>query len=283
VNPSHASRSTHHAPRSTLSRAFTLLEVLVAVTLLTLVVAGIYSSWTAILKASKTGLDVAAAVQRSRIAVRTLEDSLTCAQSFAQARQYYTFLAENGSEASISFVARLPKSFPRSGKFGDLDVRRVSFSIEPGHGYDSGRELVLRQSSLLTEMDRDEKEHPLVLAKNVKRLGMEFWGKKRDGRTEDWLDEWDETNTLPKMVKITLQLDPSAHSTAAATEVTRIVQIPAVAVDPRYQGGLQRAPAPPNIPGAPPGAIPPGTQFQPPGTQPGQGFVPPNNQQFTPR
>ena len=112
-------------------------------------------------------------------------------------------------------------------------------------------------------MDRDEKEHPLVLAKNVKRLAMEFWGKKPDGRIEDWLDEWNDerTNQLPKMVKITLQLDQSAHSAAAATEVTRIVSIPAVAVDPRYQGGLQRAPAPPSLPGS---------QQQPPNQQQNQ-------------
>jgi len=222
------------------SPAFTLLEILIAIALFTLVVAGIYSSWTAILRARKTGGDVAASVQRSRIAVRTLEDSLSCAQSFAQARQYYTFLAENGSDASLSFVAHLPKSFPRSGKFGDLDVRRVTFAIEPG--YDSGRQLVLRQNSLLTEMDRDEKEHPLVLAKDVKGLDMEFW----DVRLGDWVDEWKETNQMPKLVKITLRLNQSPHSTATATEVTRIVSIPAVAVAPIWQTPL------PVRPGAPP-------------------------------
>ena len=239
------------------SPAFTLLELLIAITLLTLVIAGIYSSWTAILRAAKTGRDVAAAVQRSRIAVRTLEDSLSCAISFAQARQYYSFVAENGTESSLSFVAHLPKSFPRGGKFGDLDVRRLTFSVEPG--YDSGRQLVLRQNSLLTEMDRDEKEHPLVLAKDVRTLAMEFW----DVRLNDWVDEWKETNQIPKLVKITLRLDQSAHSAAAGTEVTRIVSIPSVAVQPIWQTPL------PVRPGQPQPIPNPLNQQQPPiNTQP---------------
>src|SRR5205814_2813945 len=60
----YASRS--HAPTLPRSRGFTLVEILVAIGILALVLAAIFSSWTAILRASKTGLDAAAAVQRSR-------------------------------------------------------------------------------------------------------------------------------------------------------------------------------------------------------------------------
>src|SRR5512147_553777 len=67
---------------SPLRSAFTLIEIMIAIGIFSLVLAAIYSSWTAILRASKTGLEVAAAVQRSRIAVRMLEDSLGSAQSF---------------------------------------------------------------------------------------------------------------------------------------------------------------------------------------------------------
>ena len=99
-----------------------------------MVLAAIYSSWTAILRASKTGLDAAASAQRARVTVRVLEDSLGSAQSFAANLPYYYFDAENGDSPVLSFVARLSKSFPRSGKFGDLDVRRVTFSVEGGAG-----------------------------------------------------------------------------------------------------------------------------------------------------
>ena len=100
---------------------FTLLEMLIAISILTLIVAAIYSSWTAILRASKSAQDATASVQRARIVIRVLEDSLGSTHAFAQNIAYYSFVAENGGEASLSFVARLAKSFPRSGKFGDFD------------------------------------------------------------------------------------------------------------------------------------------------------------------
>jgi prepilin-type N-terminal cleavage/methylation domain-containing protein len=122
-------------------RAFTLLEIMVALALLSVIIIAIYSSWKAILKGTAVAREVAAASQRSRITMRTLEDSLLCACMFNANPGYYTFEA-NGDDtdySSFSFVARLPKSFPRSGKFGDLDVRRLSFTIEPDK--ESGKNL----------------------------------------------------------------------------------------------------------------------------------------------
>lgn len=247
--------------------AFTLVEVLVAIGILSLVLAAIYSSWTAILRASKVGLESAAATQRSRIAVRTIEDSLLCIQSFGANQDYYGFIAENGSRAALSFVARLPKSFPRSGKFGDLEVRRVSFSLEEGAGYGSGRQLVLRQAPLLADWDIDEKEHPLVLAKYVNEFQLEFW----DSRKNDWVEEWvdTQTNLIPRLVKVSMRLADKANvKREQEQEVVRIVSIPSVTVLPIWQ--TQARPGGTNLPPGmtPPGGVPPGT-LQPGMMQPG--------------
>jgi len=238
------------------SRAFTLVEIMIAIGIFSMVLAAIYSSWTAILRASKTGLEAAASAQRARITIRVLEDSLGSAQSFQQNLPYYAFVAENGSEAMLSFVARLSKSFPRSGKFGDLDVRRVTFSIEGGA--DGGNQLVLRQNPLVMEMDVDEKDHPIVLAKNVKGFEMQFWAE--DKNPPDWVDEWKEqkTNQLPRLVMITLKLADNPHSTQVTEEITRIINLPAKTVLPIWQvprgmGG----PGSPGGPGTPP-ITPPG-------------------------
>lgn len=239
--------------------AFTLIEMMIAITIFTLIVAAIYSSWTAILRATKAGKQVAAAVQRSRIAIRVLEDSLTSSLSFVANQPYYGFIAENGGEPMLSFVARLSKSFPRSGKFGDLDVRRVTFTVE-------NEDLVLRQVPLVMEPDIDEKEHPIVLAKNVREFSMEFW----DNRRAEWTDEWKQTNQLPRLVMITLKVADSPQSRQAQQEINRVISLPAVAVQPIWQvprGGV--------VPGQQPGTVPPGTlpgvvPGQPPGVYPGQ-------------
>src|SRR5438105_4956684 len=145
----HASRITHSSRRSQTQAdhasrlGFTLIEILIAIGIFSIVLAAICSTWTAINRASKVGLDAAASVQRARIAVRTLEESLGSVQSFALNPNYYAMLSENGHEGSLSFVARLPKAFPRSGRFGDMDVRRVTFSVEQAPDY--GRQFVMRQ------------------------------------------------------------------------------------------------------------------------------------------
>ena len=237
---------------------------MVAIGIFSMVLAAIYSSWTAILRASKTGLEAAASAQRARITIRVLEDSLGSAQSFQLNLPYYAFLAENGNDnATLSFVARLSESFPRSGKFGDLDVRRVTFSVQPAP--DGSRQLVLQQNPLVMDLDADEKEHPIVLAKNVKGFDMLFWAE--DKNPPDCVDEWKEqkTNQLPRLGMITLRLADNPHSSQVTEEITRIINLPAKTVLPMWQmprGGGNNPPQP-------------GQQL-PPGQQP------PPNQQFPP-
>jgi general secretion pathway protein J len=244
------------------ARGFTLVEILVAIGILATVLVAIFSSWTAILRATKVRLEAAATVQRARVVAHVLEDSLSSAQLYSQNQQFYSFVAENGESASLSFVARLSKSFPRSGKFGDLDLRRLTFSLEQGP---DGRQLVLRQNPLVMELDADEKSHPVVLAKHVKEFDTQFW----DARLADWIDEWTATNSLPPLVKVTVKLTDNAYSSQVREEITRIVSLPATAVPgvwqtPRFPGGpagqqpalAPPAPGQPNQPGVPPRGTP---------------------------
>ena len=53
--------------------AFTLIEVLIALSIFALIITGIYTSWTAIHRATRIGLEAAAEAQRKRIAMRALE------------------------------------------------------------------------------------------------------------------------------------------------------------------------------------------------------------------
>ena len=226
---------------------FTMIEIMVSIAILSLVVAAIYSSWTAILRASKVGLEAAAAAQRSRIALQTIEDSLTTAGLFVRNADYYGFLVENGSEATLSFVARLPKSFPRSGRFGDFDLRRLTFSVEQGEH--NANDLVLRQQPLVMDLDEDEQNYPLVLARNVKEFAMELW----DARVGDWVDEWQQTNQLPKLVKITLSLKHTDNRSAQSVEeVTRVIALTSSGVPPMFQSPMMpNAPGTPGVPGVP--------------------------------
>ncbi len=208
---------------------------MLAITIFSLVMAAIYSSWMLILHATKVGPEATAQVQRRRMAVWTIEDALTCVQSFQASIQYYAFVVQNGDEPLLSFTARLPGDFPRHGEFGDFNMRRVTFTVEAGPN--SERDLVLRQNPILMDMSQDEQEHPLVLARDVKKFAIQLW----DSTANDWSDKWHDTNQIPQLVRFTLVLggnenDNSFGDAGPTLAVTRIVAIPSVTV-PR---GVQR-------------------------------------------
>jgi len=213
--------------------AFTLVEILVAMAIFSIVVAAIYSTWSLIMRASQVGQNTAAEVQRQRIALRTIEDSLTCAQSFQASIKYYTFsdISDNNEQSALSFTARLPDVFPRNGKFGGFNLRRLTYSVEPGPGGEPA--LMLRQSPVLMDMDPDERQTPLVLALNVKKFTVECW----DPKASDWVNEWDDTNSIPGLVRINLELgsDPGSPGAAPPLAVTRLIAIPSVTLPPNLQ------------------------------------------------
>src|SRR5689334_23096725 len=130
-NPSRCRRLGAGSSRASgVEVAFTLIEVMIAMTIFALVMIAIYSSWSAILRGSKVGLNAAAEAQRSRVAVRALREALTSGQLYTENIRYYWFMADTSGEfAALSMVSRLPASFPGSGLFGNQIVRRVSFTV----------------------------------------------------------------------------------------------------------------------------------------------------------
>ncbi len=200
-----------------------------------LVLTSIYACWTLIVRSAKVSQAATARVQRQRVAIRTIEEALYCARSFAADLEHYGFEAEDGDDAMLSFAAYLPQSFPRSGKFGDFNVR---------------------QFPVLMDIDEDEKNHPLVLGKNVEKMTVEFW----DTRKADFVEKWDQTNSLPQMVKVTLEFsDPNQRYNYSAQHdvVARVVKIPTTTVPviwqtPNKPGGNPAQPVPIVRPGQPP-------------------------------
>ncbi len=220
--------------------AFTLLEIMLAIAIFTMVMAAIYSSWLLILRATKVGQEATAQVQRRRMAVWTIEDALNCVQSFQASAQYYTFVVQNGEDPLLSFTARLPDDFPRNGEFGGLNPRRVTFSVEQGP--DSENDLVLRQNSILMDMSKDEEDHPLVLARHVKKFEVDCW----DPTAKDWSDKWDNTNQIPSLIRFSLALGGNKNNSfdeaGPTLAVTRVVAIPSATAPAAAQmpGGVPR-------------------------------------------
>ncbi len=216
---------------------FTIMEMMLAITIFALIMIAIYSSWSAILRGSRAALNVAAEVQRTRIAIRALEESLASAQLFVQNIRHYSFIADTSKEnaAYLSFVAHLPASFPGSGLFEDQVVRRVTFSVEKG-------QLLLRQTPLLEVTELVGEPYTIVLNPNIESFDMFFW----DLRKGEWLKDWPYTNQLPRMMRVDLGFGHSAKFSHQPAEIiSRVVTLNSTAIDRGL--GLPAVPNPGNV------------------------------------
>lgn len=257
--------------------AFTLIEVMIALVIFTMVIGVIYSTWMLIMRAARVGQAAAAQAQRQRMAMQTIEDGLTCVQSFQADMKYYWFAVDNGSSPLLSFAAHVPANFPRDGKFGGFNVRRLTFSVEPdGNG---GKELVLRQNPILMDASQGQDEFheqasPLVLARDVQKFAVWCWGTNQQNNAAEWVDEWDNTNAIPQLIRVTLVLggNPNAGNWAGAAPVrtfTRVIAVPSLTLPAIAQGGGPGLGAPGGMQLAPPTLAPPGGNPNvPPGGNP---------------
>jgi prepilin-type N-terminal cleavage/methylation domain-containing protein len=255
-----ARRHLFRIPRSPFrnSTAFTLIEVMIAMTIFALVMAAIYSSWDLIWRASRVSQAAAAQVQRQRVAIHTIEDALTCIQSFQASMKYYSFVV-NEDPPELQFTSRLPDDFPRNGKFGDLNVRQLIFTVEPppnpGNIFSvdsSERDLVLRQRPILLDLDTVEQQQPLVLARYVQTFKIECW----DTNQAEWTTEWDNTNSIPPLIRVNLVLGGNNRDFGGAAptlSVSRVIAVPSQTLPAVVQTGAA-GPGAPNPPPAPPPA-----------------------------
>lgn len=230
--------------------AFTLIEIMVAIVIFSMVMAAIYSVWMAIIRSTQVAQKVAAQAQRERVGLRTIEDAIEGIQSFQASPQYYSFVVDNeGETATLSFTAQVPEEmFPRNGKF-NIDLRRLTFSVESDQS--GTKNLVLRQNPVLMDMDEDEQKYPLELVKNVHEFSIECWGTNQQTGKIGWLDEWSDTNAIPQMLRVRLVMGVTTADGSAAPDVSiaRVYSVPSQMMPAILQrGGSAGTPAPGGAP-----------------------------------
>ncbi len=265
------SRQSGAASRNRSARlAFTILELMLAMGIFALILTAVYSIWIAILKGSRAGQKAAAEVQRSRIALRALEDAFNSTEYFVANMRYYYFYADtSGDMATVSMVARLPDGFLGSEQYKQLQqkVRRVTFETVPGKN--GSLDLQMTQAPILLPdklTDGSYQPYAITLARDVTHFQLSFF----DPQKAEWLDEWKYTNQLPKIVQIALGLGKSANDASKSSEIVySLVALPAEGVGGDLQGA---GGVPPGPGGIPPGGLPPGSQ--PPGGVPPGGIPP---------
>jgi prepilin-type N-terminal cleavage/methylation domain-containing protein len=213
------------------SRAFTLIEVMLAFAIFSLILGAIYGSWTAVNRGARIGLITAAEAQRERMTVKILEDALLNCQMYQNNQANYTMVArQDGEFAYISFVANLPASFPGSGRYGGVNLRRVEFWVEPGT--DGQNQMFMAQHPPLLATNAQNQPYRLPLGRDISLFLMEFW----EEREAKWVTELVNSNQIPRLVRFAVGFGHAENSRTDPRElINRIVSLPATVITSQMQ------------------------------------------------
>jgi len=192
-------------------RAFTLIEVILAVALLAAVMVMLYATWDAGLQAWRAGAESADDLQRTRAIAEGVGDLIRSAVFFDQSDEdednddLYLFEGIHGTFGdndadSVTFVT-FSSRFLRPYEADRLPLRKVRISLEQ----DENKQpyLALFSSNALTPSD--EEPAPLKLSDHVVGFRVHYY----DPDVEDWQEDWIDELAMPGQVEVTITYQPT--------------------------------------------------------------------------
>jgi prepilin-type N-terminal cleavage/methylation domain-containing protein len=255
------------ASRGTRASGFTLLELLLAVSVLALVSTITYVAFATVTTAWKRGTALSDELHHADFVMEQVVAGLRSA--YYQDRACGFWLTDNGdgegASDEISWVklgsAIVGDNCPFQGT-----PHRVRLLVEPDEDGEQAVVFTAWRMRGQAEDFKPEELDPVVLSKGI--VGFNCRPRDPDKKNEvEWIDDWedDRTNKLPTAVELTLYLRPLEKG-GEPIEVKRIVEIPVALLS--WTGGSA---SPPPLTLTPPtGTLRP-TPVVPPGGGRGRG------------
>jgi general secretion pathway protein J len=233
-----------------LARGFTLLEVMLAILLLALLLAGTYGAIRTAVRAMHSGEAAIDRTNRLRVAQEFVRHQVSRIMPLAFDHDSATgsnFVFE-GKRDLMRFVAPMPGYLSKGGPY----VQTLEFA-----GSRRGGRQLLFTEAMLNGFDPNEKKsarEPSVLLDGIEDGRFQYRTIDEQGQLTDWLDSWEDPSITPLMVRIVVRMRADAQ-----------VQFPTMDIPLLLDVGARRALTPANSPQALMAAPQPGTHLQPGG------------------
>lgn len=189
------------------ARGFTLIEVLLAITLLAMLLAGGYAGIRTATRAARSGQAQIDRTNKLRVTQEFLrrELSQTLALPYEKDTSGQMTVFE-GKQDKIVFVAPMPGFLGHGGPY----VQQLAIEREG-----RSRQLTFRHMLLNGYMkdghDKVESVKPVILLENIDDAEFEFRGLDETGKVGDWDDEWKRKGAAPQLVRLKLKFVREAH------------------------------------------------------------------------
>lgn len=181
---------------------FTLLEMLVAVTVLSVLAALVYGMLRIGVRSWEAGSERIAASDLTRIGWQYVHASLAASAAPPSRLPDDPGVHFMGAADSLEFVSELPAWLGGGG------LHALRLSLVEGAGVRRDR-LELEARPMIAYDDPDLEPAGLsraVLAENVERLDFAYFGVDERGGEPEWLDNWSGRGSLPLLVRMEVEL-----------------------------------------------------------------------------
>ena len=203
---------------------FTLVELLLALTLMSMLLALAYGGLRASTRATDKGQTILEDSSRIRMAHQFVRKQLNqmAPLVFAESEDQQERSVFEGETSKIRYVAPMPGYLG----FGGPHVQELA--IVSG---EDGFELVLSHALLQGFEEQNlYLRPPIVLLKNIEFAEFSFLGRDEEGELAPWASQWEETAMLPESVSLDIEFSDEIY-------IQWPLLMASVRVDPTALGG----------------------------------------------
>ncbi|MBL8513061.1 MAG: prepilin-type N-terminal cleavage/methylation domain-containing protein [Betaproteobacteria bacterium] len=222
--------------RTRLSTGFTLLEMMIGLSLLGVLLILVYSALNIGVRAWDSGDKRVAEASHQRIVHAFLRRELAQVFPVRWRGIAEPKIAFEGGKSSVRFVTTL--NLGAGTKFGGLQWGELYVAADEDDSNDDRQRAVFIKREPFDLRAKDWEglgdAKPVRLAQHVKDIELSYFGAETDVADPKWADEWKHPQRLPLLIKIAFKTDPGR-------------EIPDLVVAPRlgeeagcYDNGFQR-------------------------------------------
>lgn len=212
--------------KSKTTPGFTLLELMVAMVILTIAMSIAFQAFSGTIRGWKRGTEVIDGIKHGDFAMTHLASAVNSSIYFLNQRKSYAFKIEKGTSSglpadTISFVTASSAFMPESSplKYGP---HRIKLYIDDD---DRGNPALFAFAMPAIANDEEYEDEydsePMLVSRAIQGLEIMLY----DEELEDWTDEWEKENSIPERVKLTLFV-ASDDEDEEPIEFVRIIDIP---------------------------------------------------------